>query len=240
MLCRKVAAANEYRISPEELQRLNTAVFDETDPAKALQLGTFVSMIGNLLLCPSQDCKMTRNSLFVSKGFETSASFGPVDLINVVSRGQNKTGSTQEEHLFLMHQFDPAAFNPAWWLSAQDVYLNDVRLSQQPYTAQDGPFSGQQAHSFVEMAAKGMTDANLPLYNSLTTRRSGLPGLLERHESLYDSLTFLTEGGSTSVVDIRFLYLSTPSSVLRSTVSAVSTLSQGAFSSILNQSINTF
>ena len=53
MLCRKVAAADEYRIAPKELQRLNTAVFDETDPAKALQLGTFVSMISNLLLRPS-------------------------------------------------------------------------------------------------------------------------------------------------------------------------------------------
>ena len=53
MLCRKVAAADEYRISPEELQKLNTAVFDEVDPAKALQLGTVVSMISNLLLRPS-------------------------------------------------------------------------------------------------------------------------------------------------------------------------------------------
>lgn len=34
-------------------------------------------------------------------------------------------------------------------------------LPQQPVTAQEGPFSGQQAHSFVEMAAKGMTDARL-------------------------------------------------------------------------------
>lgn len=161
MLCRKVAAADEYRISPEELQRLNTAVFDEVDPAKALQLGTFVSMISNLLLRPSQGCRLTRNSLFVSKELQESASFGHTDLVDVVSRGQNKSGSIVDEHLFLMHQFDPAAFNPMWWLSAQDVYLNDVKLSQQPYTAQDGPFSGKQAHSFVEMAAKGMTDAKL-------------------------------------------------------------------------------
>ncbi|DBA88390.1 TPA: hypothetical protein ACH3X2_004884 [Trebouxia sp. C0005] len=157
----KVAAADEYRISPEELQKLNTAAFDEADPAKALQLGTFVSMINNLLLRPSQGCRLTRNSLFISKEFQESASFGQTDLVDVVSRGQNKSGSTVDEHLFLMHQFDPAAFNPMWWLSAQDVYLNDVKLSQQPYTAQDGPFSGKQAHSFVEMAAKGMTDAKL-------------------------------------------------------------------------------
>lgn len=161
MFCRKVAAADEYRISPEELQRLNTAVFDETDPARALQLGTFVSMIGNLLLRPSQGCRLTRSNMFVSRGFEHSTSFGSVDLMNVNSRGQNKSGSTVDEHIFLMHQFDPAAFNPMWWVSAQDVYLNDVKLSEQPYTAQDGPFSGQQAHSFVEMAAKGMTDAKL-------------------------------------------------------------------------------
>ena len=68
MLCRKVAAADEYRISLEELQTLslNTAVFDDADPVKALQLGTLVSMIGNLLLCPSQGRRrLTRNSLFV-------------------------------------------------------------------------------------------------------------------------------------------------------------------------------
>ena len=140
MLCRKVAAADEYRISPEELQRLNTAVFDETDPAKALQLGTFVSMISNLLLRPSQGCRLTRNSLFVSKELHESASFGQTDLVDVVSKGQSKSGSIVDEHLFVMHQFDPAAFNPMWWLSAHDVYLNDVKLSQQPYTAHDGPF----------------------------------------------------------------------------------------------------
>ncbi|DBA94582.1 TPA: hypothetical protein ACH3X1_002165 [Trebouxia sp. C0004] len=105
--------------------------------------------------------RLTRNSLFVSKEFQESASFGQTDLVDVVSRGLNKSGSIVDEHLFLMHQFDPAAFNPMWWLSAQDVYLNDVKLSQQPYTAQDSPFSGQQAHSFVEMAAKGVTDAKL-------------------------------------------------------------------------------
>lgn len=157
--CRKVSATDEYRISPEELQKLNTPVFDESDPARALQLGTFVSMINSLLLRPSQGCKLTRSSLFVSRGFEWSTSFGHVELVNVNSKGQNKSGSTADEHLFLMHQFDPATFNPIWWLSAQDVYLNDIKLPQQPYTAQDGPFSGQQAHSFVEMAAKGMTDA---------------------------------------------------------------------------------
>ncbi|DBA66817.1 TPA: hypothetical protein ACH3X2_001953 [Trebouxia sp. C0005] len=155
----KVAAADEYRISGEGLQRLHTAVFDEADPAKALQLGTFVAMISNLLLRPSQGCRLGRDSLFISKDFADSASFGETDLVNVVSRGQNKSGSTVDEHLFLMHQFDPAAFNPMWWLSAQDVFLNDVKLPQQPYIAQDGPFCGQQAHSFVEMAAKGMTDA---------------------------------------------------------------------------------
>ena len=159
--CRKVSAADEYSISTEEMQKLNTAVFDESDPARALQLGTFVSMIYSLLLRPSQGCRLTRNSLFVSRGFKENTSFGPTDLVNVVSRGQNKSGSTIDEHLFLMHQFDPAAFNSIWWLSAQDVYLNDVKLPQQPYTAQDGPFSGQQAHSFVEMAARGMTDAKL-------------------------------------------------------------------------------
>ena len=161
MLCRKVAAADEYRLSSEELQKLNTAVFDEADPSKALQLGTFVSMVYNLLLRPSQGCRLTRHSLFVTKDFADSSSFGQTDLLNVVSRGQNKSGSIVDEHLFLMHQFDPAAFNPMWWLSAQDVFQNDVKLAQQPYTAQHGPFSGQQAHSFVEMAAKGMTDAKL-------------------------------------------------------------------------------
>ena len=130
------------------MQRLNTAVFDIAEPARALQLGTFVAMISNLLLRPSQGCKLTRNSLFVSKG-----------LRQALLRGQIKSGSTVDEHLFLMHQFDPAAFNAMWWLSAQDVFLNDVKLPQQPYTAQDGPFCGQQAQSFVDMAAKGMTDA---------------------------------------------------------------------------------
>ena len=52
--CRKVAPADEYRISPEEMQRLNKAVFDIADPAKALRLGTFVAMISTLLLRPSQ------------------------------------------------------------------------------------------------------------------------------------------------------------------------------------------
>ena len=118
-------------------------------------------MIGNLLLRPSQGCRLTRNSLFVTEDFAECSSFGQTDLLNVVSRGQNKSGSIVDEHLFLMHQFDPAAFNPLWWLSAQDVFLNDVKLPQQPFHAEDGPFSGQQAHSFVEMAAKGMTDARL-------------------------------------------------------------------------------
>ena len=159
MLCSKVAAADEYRISPEEIQKLNTAEFDEADPVKALQLGVFVAMIYNLLLRPSQGCRLTRQSLFVSKEFKQGTSFGHTHVLNVVSRGENKSGSDNDEHLFLMHQFDPAAFNPMWWLLALDVYLNDVKLPQQPVTAQESPFSGQQAHSFVEMAAKGMTDA---------------------------------------------------------------------------------
>lgn len=95
------------------------------------------------------------------KEFQESASFGQTDLVDMVSRGQNKSGSIEVEHLFLIHQFDAAAFNPVWWLSAQDVYLKDVKLPQQPYTAQDGPRLGQQAQSFVEMAARGMTDARL-------------------------------------------------------------------------------
>lgn len=159
MFCRKVSAADEYRISPEEMQKLNTAVFDEADPVKALQLGAFVSMIYNLLLRPSHGCRLTRQSLFVSKEFVHSTSFGHTRVLNVNSRGENKSGSDNDEHLFLMHQFDPAAFNPMWWLSALDVFLNDVELPRQPVTAQEGPFSGQQAHSFVEMAAKGVTDA---------------------------------------------------------------------------------
>ncbi|KAL0040152.1 hypothetical protein WJX79_008892 [Trebouxia sp. C0005] len=88
------------------------------------------------------------------KEFQESASFGQTDLVDMVSRGQNKSGSIEVEHLFLIHQFDAAAFNPVWWLSAQDVYLKDVKLPQQPYTAQDGPRLGQQAQSFVEMAAR--------------------------------------------------------------------------------------
>lgn len=161
MFYRKVSAADEYRISPEELRRLNTAVFEEADPVKALQLGAFISMISNLLLRPSQGCRLTRENLKTSKEFDHSTSFGQTHVLNVVSRGENKSGSDTDEHLFLMHQFDPAAFNPTWWLSALDVFLNDVKLPQQPVTAQEGPFSGQQAHSFVEMAAKGMTDARL-------------------------------------------------------------------------------
>ena len=156
--CRDKAAADEYRLGRKQMNRLNTAVFDVADPARALQLGAFVSMIGAVLLRPTQSCK-TRDSLKVSREFKESASFGETDTVNVVNRGRNKSGSTVDEHLFIMHQLDPAAFNPVWWLSALDVYMNDVKLPQQPYIAKDGPFSGQQAYSFVEMAAKGMTDS---------------------------------------------------------------------------------
>ena len=128
-----------------------------------------VAMINNLLLRPSQGCRLARNSLFISRDFADSAVFGETDLVNVVNRGQNKSGSTVDEHLFLMHHFDLAAVNPIWWLLAQDIFLNNVMLPQQPYIAQDCPFCGQQAHSFVEMAAKGMTDA----------RPESLPGFLE-------------------------------------------------------------
>ena len=89
--------------------------------------------------------------------FADSTSFGKTDTLNVNSRGQNKSGSTNDEHLFLMHHFDPKGFNSQWWMAAEDVYLNDVKLPRQPYTCQDGPFLGQQAFSFVEMATKGMT-----------------------------------------------------------------------------------
>ncbi|KAL3144514.1 hypothetical protein ABBQ32_004248 [Trebouxia sp. C0010 RCD-2024] len=102
---------------------------------------------------------MSRKSLYVHEDFKDSASFGPTNLINVVSRGQNKSGSEVDEYLFLMHHFDPTTFKPMWWLSAQDVYLNDVVLFRDPYIGQDGPFCGQQAHSIVEMAARGMTAA---------------------------------------------------------------------------------
>ena len=84
---------------------------------------------------------------------------GKTETLNVNSRGQNKSGSRNDEHLFLMHLFDPKAFNSQFWMAAQDVYLNDVMLPRQPYTCQDGRFLGQQASSLVEMAAKGMTDA---------------------------------------------------------------------------------
>lgn len=113
-------------------------------------------------LRPSHACRLTRSNLFISKGeFEHSTSFGKTDTLNVNSRGQNKSGSTNDEHLFLMHHFDPKGFNYQWWMSAPDVYLNDVKLPQQPHTCQDGPFLGQQAFSLVEMAAKGMTDASM-------------------------------------------------------------------------------
>ena len=58
-----------------------------------------------------------------------------------------------------MHHFDPEDLNFEWWMAAQDVYLNDVMLPQQPYTCQAGPVLGQQASSLVDMAAQGMTDA---------------------------------------------------------------------------------
>ena len=111
-ICRKVASADEYRLAREEMHRLNMAVFDVADPTRALQLGAFISMIGALLLRPTQSCKLTRSSLKVSTEFQESASFGQTDTVNVVSRGQNKSGSTGDEHLFIMHQFDQAAFNP--------------------------------------------------------------------------------------------------------------------------------
>ena len=192
MLCRKVAAADEYRISPEELQRLNTAVFHEADPVKALQikLGAFVSMISNLLLRPSHGCRLTRQSLFTSKEFEQSASFGHTHVLNMVSRGENKSGSDGDEHLFLMHRFDPAAFNPMWWLSALDVFLNDVKLPQQPVTAQEGPFSRQQAHSFVEMAAKGMTDARLESLPAFPQARQ-----LREQEPVFGRIPVLPKAG---------------------------------------------
>ena len=156
--CRKVEPASSYKITKEQLQQLNSEVFKEQDPMKALQLGTFVSMISSLLLRPSHGCRLTRNNLFINKEeFADSTSFGKTDTLNVNSRGQNKSGSTNDEHLFLMHQFDPQAFNSQWWMAAMDVYLNDVKLPSQPYTCQDGPFRGQQASSLVEMAAKGMT-----------------------------------------------------------------------------------
>ena len=174
-ICKKVASVDEYRLAREEMHRLNMAVFDVADPTKALQLGAFISMIGPLLLRPTQSCKLNRNSLKVSTEFQESASFGQTDTVNVVSRGQNKSGSTVDEHLFIMHQFDQAAFNPIWWLSALDVHLNDVKLPQQPYTAKDGPFSGQQAYSFVEMAAKGMTDSKPEHHTSVAS--ASQPGL---------------------------------------------------------------
>ena len=149
------------------MHRLNMAVFDVADPTRALQLGAFVSMISASLLRPTQSCKLNRKVLKVSTEFQESASFGETYAVNVVSRGQNKSGSRVDEHLFIMHQFDPAAFNPIWWLSALDVHLDDVKLPQQPYTAKDGPFSGQQAYSFVEMAAKGMTDSKPEHHTSL-------------------------------------------------------------------------
>jgi len=162
-LCRKLDPASAYKITKEQLQQLNSAIFEEQDPEKALQLGAFVSMVSSLLLRPSHACRLRRSNLFINmEEFAASTSFGKTDTLNVVSRGQNKSGSTKsgstnDEHLFLMHQFDPKGFNSQWWMAAQDVYLNDVKLPRQPYTCQDGPFLGQQAFSLVEMAAKGMT-----------------------------------------------------------------------------------
>ena len=160
VLCRKVDSASAYKITKEQLQQLNSTVFQEADPEKALQLGTFVSMISSLLLRPSHGCKLSRYNLFANKDeFDHRTSFGKTTVLNVNSRGQNKSGSTNDAHLFLMNQFDPKAFNSQFWTAAQDVYLNDVMLPRQPYNCQDGPFLGQQASSLVEMAAKGMTDA---------------------------------------------------------------------------------
>ena len=75
-ICRKIASADEYRLAREEMNRLNMAVLDVADPTRALQLGAFASMIGMLLLRPTQSCKLNRNSLKVSTEFQESASFG--------------------------------------------------------------------------------------------------------------------------------------------------------------------
>lgn len=157
-LCRKLDPASAYKITKEQLRQLNSTIFEERDPEKALQLGTFVSMVSSLLLRPSHACRLSRYNMFINKEeFADSTSFGKTETLNVNSRGQNKSGSTNDEHLFLMHHFDPKEFNSQWWMAAQDVYLNDVKMPQQPYTCWDGPFLGQQAFSLVEMAAKGMT-----------------------------------------------------------------------------------
>lgn len=157
-MCRKVEPASSYKITKEQLQQLNSVIFEEHDPMKALQLGTFASMVSSLLLRPSHACRLSRYNLFINEGeFANSTSFGKTDTLNVNNRGQNKSGSMSDEHLFLMHQFDPQALNSQWWMAAMDVYLNDVKLPSQPYICQDGPFCGQQASSLVEMAAEGMT-----------------------------------------------------------------------------------